>query len=65
MTAKREHKPIEAMTNMPTTKEISKGAWAPEEDKKLAEVIAIHGAKRWKIIAEKAGMYVFVFIYCR
>ncbi|XP_065868184.1 transcription factor MYB114-like [Euphorbia lathyris] len=34
----------------------SKGPWAPEEDRKLAEVIASHGAKRWKIIAAEAGL---------
>ncbi|KAI4381837.1 hypothetical protein MLD38_007871 [Melastoma candidum] len=35
---------------------LSKGAWTPEEDSKLAEVIAVHGAKRWKTIASKAGL---------
>ncbi|KAF9685294.1 hypothetical protein SADUNF_Sadunf03G0039600 [Salix dunnii] len=43
-------KPMETMTNMP-----NKGAWTAEEDRKLAEVIAIHGAKRWKTVAAKAG----------
>ncbi|KAG7036413.1 hypothetical protein SDJN02_00030, partial [Cucurbita argyrosperma subsp. argyrosperma] len=33
---------------------VNKGAWTAEEDQKLAEVIAIHGAKRWKTIAAKA-----------
>ncbi|GLT56012.1 hypothetical protein SLA2020_290860 [Shorea laevis] len=37
-------------------KEVNKGAWTAEEDRKLAEVIAIHGAKRWKTIAAKAGL---------
>ncbi|KAK4269078.1 hypothetical protein QN277_022282 [Acacia crassicarpa] len=45
-------KPVEAMRNVP----LSKAAWTPEEDKKLAEVIAVHGAKRWKSIASKAGL---------
>lgn len=35
---------------------VNKGAWTAEEDQKLAEVIAIHGAKRWKSIAAKAGV---------
>lgn len=43
-------KPMENMTNMP-----NKGAWTAEEDRKLAEVIAIHGARKWKTIAAKAG----------
>lgn len=34
---------------------VNKGAWTAEEDQKLAQVIAIHGAKRWKSIAAKAG----------
>ncbi|KAL6996267.1 hypothetical protein U1Q18_006403 [Sarracenia purpurea var. burkii] len=33
----------------------NRGAWTDEEDRKLAEVIAIHGAKKWKIIAATAG----------
>ncbi|KAI9119777.1 hypothetical protein K1719_009166 [Acacia pycnantha] len=40
------------MRNVP----LSKAAWTPEEDKSLAEVIAVHGAKRWKSIASKAGL---------
>ncbi|KAJ6415838.1 hypothetical protein OIU84_004601 [Salix udensis] len=44
-------KPMETMTNMP-----NKGAWTAEEDRKLAEVIAIHGAKRWKTVAAKAAL---------
>ncbi|WCJ39432.1 myb domain protein 23 [Euphorbia peplus] len=47
------------MTRSPTkNKEVifSRGPWAPEEDRKLAEVIASHGAKRWKTIAAKAGL---------
>ncbi|KAK6911868.1 SANT/Myb domain [Dillenia turbinata] len=39
-----------------TKKEVNRGAWTPEEDRKLAEVIEVHGAKRWKIIAAKAGL---------
>ncbi|KAK4269079.1 hypothetical protein QN277_022283 [Acacia crassicarpa] len=45
-------KPIKAMTNVP----LSKAAWTPEEDRKLAEAISVHGAKRWKSIAYKAGL---------
>ncbi|XP_071722394.1 transcription factor MYB114-like [Rutidosis leptorrhynchoides] len=36
--------------------EASRGAWAAEEDRKLAQVIEIHGPRRWKLIAAKAGL---------
>ncbi|KAF7134945.1 hypothetical protein RHSIM_Rhsim08G0239000 [Rhododendron simsii] len=35
---------------------MNRGAWTAEEDRKLAEVIEIHGPKRWKKIATKAGL---------
>ncbi|XVE65118.1 hypothetical protein DITRI_Ditri07aG0155700 [Diplodiscus trichospermus] len=35
---------------------MNKGAWTAEEDRKLAEYIELHGAKRWKTIAVKAGL---------
>ncbi|KAK8584503.1 hypothetical protein V6N13_109891 [Hibiscus sabdariffa] len=35
---------------------LNKGAWTAEEDAKLAEYIEVHGAKRWKTIAIKAGL---------
>lgn len=38
-----------------TKKEANRGAWTAEEDHKLAQVIAVHGAKRWKCVAMKAG----------
>ena len=41
---------VKTMETMP-----NKGAWTAEEDRKLAEVIATHGAKRWRTIASKAG----------
>ncbi|XP_030971978.1 transcription factor MYB114-like [Quercus lobata] len=53
---KREVKAMEAINSVSTKKEFNKGAWTAEEDRKLAEVIAIHGAKRWTIIATKAGL---------
>ncbi|XVF25211.1 hypothetical protein REPUB_Repub13aG0193500 [Reevesia pubescens] len=40
----------------PKRSEVNKGAWTAEEDKKLSEVIAVHGAKRWNTIAIKAGL---------
>ncbi|XP_021899340.1 transcription factor MYB114-like [Carica papaya] len=52
-------KPLEeaVLKDMSTTKkDVNKGTWTAEEDRKLAEVIAIHGTKRWKIIAAKAGL---------
>lgn len=36
-------------------KEPCRGAWTPEEDHKLVQVIEKHGPKRWKYIAAKAG----------
>ncbi|KAM7277043.1 hypothetical protein ACFE04_018909 [Oxalis oulophora] len=36
--------------------EVSRGAWTAEEDRKLAQVIEIHGPKRWKSVAAKAGL---------
>ncbi|KAI9160175.1 hypothetical protein LWI28_005746 [Acer negundo] len=37
-------------------REVNKGTWTAEEDRKLAEVIAIQGPKKWKTIAVKAGL---------
>ncbi|KAG6665059.1 hypothetical protein CIPAW_02G135900 [Carya illinoinensis] len=53
---KKEVSRLEAKNKNYTKKEVSKGAWTAEEDRKLAEVIEIHGAKRWKKIADKAGL---------
>ncbi|KAK8551333.1 hypothetical protein V6N13_119802 [Hibiscus sabdariffa] len=41
---------------LPKRSEFNKGAWTAEEDRKLAEVIAVHGARRWKTIANIAGL---------
>ncbi|XP_057977201.1 transcription factor MYB3-like [Malania oleifera] len=35
---------------------VNRGAWTAEEDRKLAEVVEVHGAKRWKAVAAKAGL---------
>ncbi|KAM7480611.1 hypothetical protein LguiA_028824 [Lonicera macranthoides] len=37
-------------------KEVNRGAWTDEEDQKLAQAIEIHGAKKWKTVAAKAGL---------
>ncbi|CAK7356342.1 unnamed protein product [Dovyalis caffra] len=37
-------------------KVMNKGAWTAEEDKKLAQCIELHGAKRWKTVALKSGL---------
>ncbi|CAM8895383.1 unnamed protein product [Rhodiola kirilowii] len=34
----------------------NRGAWTPEEDQRLAQVIETQGPKRWKSIATKAGL---------
>lgn len=53
-------KPMEVGSKKETSprisKELSRGAWKAEEDRKLAEAIAVHGPKRWKTIAAKAGI---------
>lgn len=45
-----------------TGKEVNKGAWTAEEDRKLAEIIAIHGPRKWKSIAAKAGTHTYIYI---
>ncbi|XP_022751778.1 transcription factor MYB114-like [Durio zibethinus] len=42
--------------NKCTRKEVNRGAWTVEEDQKLAQVIEIHGPRRWKSVAAKAGL---------
>ncbi|KAJ8774937.1 hypothetical protein K2173_019941 [Erythroxylum novogranatense] len=37
-------------------KGVNRGAWTAEEDRKLSECIEVHGAKRWKTVAIKAGL---------
>ncbi|CAK9177614.1 unnamed protein product [Ilex paraguariensis] len=34
----------------------NRGAWTAEEDRKLAEYIEIHGAKKWRTVANKSGL---------
>ncbi|KAK9266698.1 hypothetical protein L1049_027315 [Liquidambar formosana] len=53
---KKEVNPMAPMTDVSTKREFNRGAWTAEEDRKLAEVIAIHGPKKWKTIAAKAGL---------
>ncbi|XWS17590.1 hypothetical protein CRYUN_Cryun33cG0079900 [Craigia yunnanensis] len=48
--------PMAPISNKFTRKEINRGAWTVEEDQKLAQVIEIHGPKRWKSVAAKAGL---------
>ncbi|KAI4303266.1 hypothetical protein MLD38_038916 [Melastoma candidum] len=35
---------------------MNRGAWTAEEDRKLSEFIEVHGPKRWRNIATKAGL---------
>ncbi|KAL5783521.1 hypothetical protein ACOSP7_008550 [Xanthoceras sorbifolium] len=44
------------MSSKCTKKEANRGAWTSEEDRKLAQVIEIHGPKKWKSVAAKAGL---------
>jgi len=39
----------------PTKKTRNRGAWTQEEDQKLAQCIQIHGAKKWKTVANNSG----------
>ncbi|XWS26469.1 hypothetical protein CRYUN_Cryun26dG0035100 [Craigia yunnanensis] len=48
--------PMAPISNKCTRKEVNRGAWTAEEDQKLAQVIEIHGPKRWKSVAAKAGL---------
>ncbi|OWM79904.1 transcription factor MYB114-like [Punica granatum] len=45
-----------SVTDLQRKKRINKGAWTVEEDQKLAEAIAVNGARRWKKIAAIAGL---------
>ncbi|KAL5718212.1 hypothetical protein ACHQM5_011141 [Ranunculus cassubicifolius] len=44
------------VSNKPMKRSVNKGAWTLEEDQRLAEYIEIHGAKKWKSVAVKAGL---------
>ena len=55
--AEKEVKSIGSVKDV--RKEMNRGAWTAEEDRKLAEVIEVHGAKRWKMIATTAGLFVY------
>ncbi|GFP90588.1 transcription factor wer [Phtheirospermum japonicum] len=44
------------MARTKAKKELNRGAWTADEDRKLAEAIAINGAKQWTTIAAKAEL---------
>ncbi|KAJ6361719.1 hypothetical protein OIU78_002193 [Salix suchowensis] len=46
--------PMAPMRGRCNKKEANRGAWTAEEDQKLAQVIEIHGPKRWRSVAVKA-----------
>ncbi|KAL0016656.1 hypothetical protein SO802_003725 [Lithocarpus litseifolius] len=48
--------PMAPLSSRCTKNEANRGAWTAEEDQKLAQVIEIHGPKRWKSVAAKAGL---------
>ncbi|WCJ25863.1 MYB-like transcription factor 4 [Euphorbia peplus] len=48
--------PRNTTSSSSSKKIMNKGAWTSEEDKKLSHHIEIHGAKRWKTVAMKAGL---------
>lgn len=35
---------------------LNKGAWTADEDKTLAQYVAVHGPNRWKSLAVKSGI---------
>ncbi|KAJ6330368.1 hypothetical protein OIU76_009057 [Salix suchowensis] len=47
--------PMAPMRGRCNKKEANRGAWTAEEDQKLAQVIEIHGPKRWRSVAVKAA----------
>ncbi|KAL3511622.1 hypothetical protein ACH5RR_024339 [Cinchona calisaya] len=55
---KEEERPAAHISKTQTAKkkEVNRGSWTNEEDRKLAETIEICGPKRWKTIAAKAGI---------
>nr|URY18771.1 MYB protein [Zanthoxylum bungeanum] len=48
--------PMAPLSSQCSKKEANRGAWTAEEDKKLAQVIEVHGPRRWKSVAAKAGI---------
>ncbi|XP_021890720.1 transcription factor MYB114-like [Carica papaya] len=48
--------PTAPASNRLNKKEINREAWTAEEDQKLAQVIRIHGPRRWKSLAALAGL---------
>jgi len=52
---KTRKKPMAPRSSKCNKKEANRGAWTAEEDQKLAQVIEIHGPKRWRSVAAKAG----------
>nr|WRO64619.1 MYB transcription factor protein [Rosa persica] len=36
-------------------KEVNRGSWTAEEDQRLAQVIEVHGPRKWKSVATKAA----------
>nr|QIG55699.1 MYB transcription factor [Paeonia suffruticosa] len=48
--------PMAPSSSQCTKKEANRGAWTVEEDQKLAQIIEIHGARRWTLVAAKAGL---------
>jgi myb proto-oncogene protein len=53
-----EETTMDPLSSRFTNKDANRGAWTAEEDKKLAQVIEIHGPKRWKKVAAKAGKHI-------
>ncbi|KAJ9147689.1 hypothetical protein P3X46_029819 [Hevea brasiliensis] len=48
--------PMNSLASTNSKMVMNRGAWTAEEDRKLAEYIEVHGAKRWKTVAMKAGL---------
>jgi myb proto-oncogene protein len=54
---------MDAWSSRCTKKDANRGTWTAEEDQKLAQVIEIHGPKRWKKVAADAGkLFVCLFL---
>ncbi|KAJ4953025.1 hypothetical protein NE237_029857 [Protea cynaroides] len=52
----RTKRPRDSKKDGSMKKESKKGVWTAEEDRRLAQVVEIHGSKKWESVASKAGL---------
>lgn len=61
--ASSEETPMNQRSSQGRKKEPCREAWTAEEDKKLVQIVHLHGPKRWKFIAARAGIYMYLHIH--